>query len=260
MSTLTCHICNIQFHRTPGAPPQFYCSVECKKAAKKAKTKTWKSRPHGYWLTNRSRESRQTERRRIAEHHGRGYMTAPEQDAFYEMHRGAKRDDRQHDQQRAREELLKRSPWLSGVDQADRYWRRYHMDDEFRTKEVERNALKREEFGPAGWRMPWFIRAAFKGNDWCRRHAEECLGYSLDALRRHLEYYFTVDMTWQMYLEASIVIDHIKPLRLFNLRDEKQFKEAWTLSNLRPMMYRDNIAKGGKYEPTDAIELSHCYC
>src|SRR3546814_16139410 len=45
-------------------------------------------------------------------------------------------------------------------------------------------------------------------------------------------------------------IDHIRPLCSFEFKspDDPQFREAWALTNLRPLWARDNPRKGGRSE------------
>ena len=71
------------------------------------------------------------------------------------------------------------------------------------------------------------------------------LGYSWRQLREHLESQFLSDMTWDNWGEVWEV-DHIRPLASFRYEslDDPQFREAWKLSNLRPL-YRDANAKKG---------------
>lgn len=68
--------------------------------------------------------------------------------------------------------------------------------------------------------------------------------YSMDELRQHLESLFEADMTWDNY--GKWHIDHIEPLCGFNLLDPKQMKEAWKLSNLRPLWARPNWQKSAE--------------
>jgi hypothetical protein len=78
------------------------------------------------------------------------------------------------------------------------------------------------------------------------RHSFSLLGYSLDDLMRHLEAQFEPWMTWENYGFYGWHIDHIRPLASFtyDTPDDPQFKEAWALSNLRPLRSVDNWRKG----------------
>lgn len=77
------------------------------------------------------------------------------------------------------------------------------------------------------------------------RHWETLVGYSIDKLMRHLEKQFDGEMSWENY---GIVwhIDHIVPLSALNFEkpEDRDFKIAWGLKNLRPLMASDNLRKG----------------
>ena len=51
-------------------------------------------------------------------------------------------------------------------------------------------------------------------------------------------------MSWDNYGEWEI--DHIRPLALFDLTDEAQFKEAASFKNLQPLWKKDNREKGAR--------------
>ena len=71
------------------------------------------------------------------------------------------------------------------------------------------------------------------------------LGYLWSELHAHLESQFLPDMNWDNW-GAVWEVDHIRPLASFRYEslDDPQFREAWKLSNLRPL-YRDANAKKG---------------
>ncbi|KKL15741.1 hypothetical protein LCGC14_2502560 [marine sediment metagenome] len=53
-------------------------------------------------------------------------------------------------------------------------------------------------------------------------------------------------MSWENYGFYGWHIDHIKPLCLFNLSDEKQFNKACHYTNLQPLWAEENLKKGGR--------------
>lgn len=67
----------------------------------------------------------------------------------------------------------------------------------------------------------------------------------------HLESKFEPWMGWDNFGFYGWHIDHIKPLAAFDYQtpDDPQFREAWALSNLRPLAAVDNWKKGSKFEP-----------
>ena len=57
-------------------------------------------------------------------------------------------------------------------------------------------------------------------------------------------------MNWENY-GSYWHIDHIKPKSLFifeSLEDE-EFKQCWSLNNLRPLEAKENIRKGNRFKP-----------
>lgn len=79
-----------------------------------------------------------------------------------------------------------------------------------------------------------------------RRHTLDFVGCSLDELRVHLESKFKKGMTWENRGRLGWHIDHIIPCASFDHSDENQVRQCWHFSNLRPMWWRDNLAKGKK--------------
>jgi hypothetical protein len=56
-----------------------------------------------------------------------------------------------------------------------------------------------------------------------------------------MEAQFKEGMTWD-----TIHIDHVRPLKAFNLLDEEQQKHAFHYSNLQPLFKADNLRKGAR--------------
>lgn len=74
----------------------------------------------------------------------------------------------------------------------------------------------------------------------------KCVGYSLQEFTTHIERQFSKGMTWGNHGEWHI--EHIRPLSLFNFSsvDEEGFKQAWALTNLRPLWKEENLNKKNK--------------
>lgn len=77
------------------------------------------------------------------------------------------------------------------------------------------------------------------------RHWESLVGYSIDKLMSHLEKQFDGEMSWENY-GTVWHIDHIVPLSALNFEkpEDRDFKIAWGLKNLRPLIATDNLRKG----------------
>ena len=72
------------------------------------------------------------------------------------------------------------------------------------------------------------------------------MGCTADELRAYLEKRFTPEMDWDNYGKIWSV-DHVKPLALFDLLNKEELLEANHYTNLQPLLVKDNIRKGKKY-------------
>lgn len=81
------------------------------------------------------------------------------------------------------------------------------------------------------------------------RSWESLVGYTREELIQHLEAQFVRGMTWGNY-GMKWHIDHIRPVSDFNFEspEDPEFKECWSLWNLRPLWGKDNMSKGAKCE------------
>lgn len=107
---------------------------------------------------------------------------------------------------------------------------------------------KKDRMGPAfqiNERMSANIRQSLRrgkgGNSW-----EKLVGYTLDDLASHLEKQFTKGMSWENIGQWHI--DHVCPLASFKYESYEceAFRQAWCLSNLRPLWAIDNLRKNDK--------------
>lgn len=75
------------------------------------------------------------------------------------------------------------------------------------------------------------------------------LGCSVDKFRAHLESQFSDGMGWHNMGDGGWHIDHITPCSAFDLSKEHHQKMCFHYSNMRPLWWRDNLAKGGRMQP-----------
>lgn len=94
-----------------------------------------------------------------------------------------------------------------------------------------------------GIRMEVFRKGVAKGH---AAGVSPHLPYTAEELKGHIERQFTKGMTWDKFIAGDIHLDHIRPLRAFDLHNTDQFEAAWALPNLRPAWAKDNLAKGGR--------------
>lgn len=78
---------------------------------------------------------------------------------------------------------------------------------------------------------------------------QDLAGYTLKELMEHLERQFDEKMSWDNY-GVYWHIDHIKPKSMFSYSstDDKEFKDCWALSNLRPLEAQENRKKSRFYK------------
>lgn len=77
---------------------------------------------------------------------------------------------------------------------------------------------------------------------------ELLLGYTVQDLVKHIESLFKPYMSWGNY-GAVWHIDHIIPINHFKLTgkgDDEVISKCWSLSNLQPLLARDNLIKKDK--------------
>ena len=70
----------------------------------------------------------------------------------------------------------------------------------------------------------------------------DTLGIDFDTYRKWIEYQMTPDMTWD-----NIEIDHVKPICMFDVSDDKQLKEVFSWKNTQPLLKQDHRQKGIKF-------------
>lgn len=143
---------------------------------------------------------------------------------------------------------------------ATKKWREAHPEKvrEMRRKAMakDRNTLK----GKLNYRFARAINKHLKRGVKARRHWECLVGYTTDQLKEHIEKLFTKGMTWEIFKDGGIHIDHKVPIAAFNFEkpEDLDFQMCWGLNNLQPMWAKENIQKGAKinrpFQPSLTIE------
>jgi len=125
----------------------------------------------------------------------------------------------------------------------DRY---YDKEKERKRKLVARRASVKLRIDESMAAQIWSVlRGKKAGRSW-----PVLVGYTVEELLEHLESHFGPGMTWDNFgrSETSWSIDHVIPKSRFRYdsADSEGFRECWALSNLRPMWWPDNHAKGNR--------------
>lgn len=78
------------------------------------------------------------------------------------------------------------------------------------------------------------------------RSIKECLPYTIQELKEHLENKFLKGMSWEN--RSDWHIDHIIPDSSFDYTSttDEEFQKCWGLENLQPLWAMDNFLKGSK--------------
>lgn len=84
---------------------------------------------------------------------------------------------------------------------------------------------------------------AIKGNNKSVK-TMELIGCKVEDLIKHLENLFLPEMSWENYGFSGWHIDHKIPCNSFDLSDPDQQKRCFHFTNLQPLWWKDNIAKG----------------
>lgn len=132
--------------------------------------------------------------------------------------------------------------------------------DHFRAKDREYQAKRRATpKGRVDDALSAGIRDTLKRGEKRGTRWELMVGYSVDALMRHLERLFQPGMSWKNYGRGGWHIDHIIPRSAFNYEtpEDIDFRRCWALDNLQPLWEFDNISKGARldkpFQPSLAI-------
>jgi len=124
-------------------------------------------------------------------------------------------------------------------------WRENHREGiRQRTNIWEKNKNKTNPKFNLNRRMKAAIQLSLKGNK-NGRGWESLVGYTLNNLIKRLKITMPKGYTWQDYLKGKLHIDHIIPKRAFVFRtpEDEEFKQCWSLYNLRLLPSKENLLK-----------------
>jgi hypothetical protein len=76
--------------------------------------------------------------------------------------------------------------------------------------------------------------------------AKNLVGISIEGLKKYLESKFKTGMTWENYNKFGWHIDHIIPCASFDLSKPKEQTKCFHYTNLQPLWWYENLAKGAK--------------
>jgi len=173
-------------------------------------------------LSCRGTVARQADRRRVSLEHGRAYRTVAEVMAAQCEAKGTRKAD-----------MLRRSLERAAKREASAITRQLR-------EKVKNQIKKQRRMGGMAWR----IRDSLNHDRWSPTILAR-FGFTVADLKQHMERQFTKGMDWSAFRRGEIHIDHIVPVRCFDLNQEADIQACWALTNLRPLWAADNLAKGG---------------
>ena len=91
------------------------------------------------------------------------------------------------------------------------------------------------------------IWQSLKGNK-NGRHWENLVNYTLNDLIKHLKKTIPEGYCWRDYIKGKLHLDHITPIRafIFGTPEDEEFKQCWSLYNLRLLPAEENRLKQDK--------------
>ena len=105
-------------------------------------------------------------------------------------------------------------------------------------------------------KMTALIRHSLKGNK-KGRNWENLVGYTCEDLIKHLEKTMPENYIWQDFLDGKLHVDHIIPIIVFEFEnpEDKEFKQCWSLYNLRLLPSKENIFKNDRIDNPILLRL-----
>lgn len=75
---------------------------------------------------------------------------------------------------------------------------------------------------------------------------KDMLIFTSEEFISSIESKFKDGMTWDNYGKKGWHIDHIKPISKFDLNNIDECKECWSINNLQPLWWHENLKKSNK--------------
>ncbi len=123
--------------------------------------------------------------------------------------------------------------------------KRLRQTDKFKQnrKKYIKNRLKNDLNFRIKHNIGALIRKSFVGEVKKSIKTRELLGCNIQEFRKYIESTFSLGMDWTNYGKNGWEIDHIIPVRAFNLKDSEQQKKCFHFTNQRALWAEDNNKK-----------------
>jgi len=129
------------------------------------------------------------------------------------------------------------------INEYRKQWRKENID---KVREYHRkHAAEQRRTNPQyalRHRLTIRVREVLKGS-YKSKSVEALTGCSYNELKKHMESKFTEGMTWKLFLQGKIQIDHIRPCCSFDLTKPEEQAICFHYTNLQPLWPQDNKKK-----------------
>lgn len=134
----------------------------------------------------------------------------------------------------------KRQYYYNNVEKFKQYQKEYRLKNAEQIKEKDRQRHKINRLSRVLSYQIWHSLKDVKAE----RHWESLTAFTLQELKEDLESKFQPGMTWDNQGKEGWHIDHIIPQDVFfpfESENDEKFKICWSLYNLRPLWYKENL-------------------
>jgi len=141
--------------------------------------------------------------------------------------------------------------YKNNIEKAREYHKQYYKDNKEkisqRVRKYEIIKMKTDPRYNLNKRISCLIRISLKKGK-KGYHWEDLVGYTLNDLIGRLKSTMPKGYTWQDFIKGRLHIDHIVPTSAFNFIETKHidFKNCWSLENLRLLPAKENLSKHNK--------------
>lgn len=126
---------------------------------------------------------------------------------------------------------------------------KWKQNNREKDKESRRNSVNKRLSTDMGFKLLIVLRARMRSALKNKGHKKSLktinlIGCSIEFLKNYIENQFTEGMSWDNYGKGGWEVDHIKPCAAFDLSKEEEQRKCFHYTNLQPLWYYDNRAKG----------------
>jgi hypothetical protein len=145
-----------------------------------------------------------------------------------------------------KERIQKQEYYKNNKESVDSYRKQWRKDNSEYMREWNRNYAREQRANNPQYvirhrltnRIKEFLNGDFKS-----KSTEQILGCSYQEFYNYIESKFTENMTWRLFLEGKIHLDHIRPCCSFDLTKQEELEICFHFSNYQPLWETENKQK-----------------